>query len=432
MSATNRAASPNPVAANPSLVAEDADSTRSGADRQTLFSAISHYPTFRRLWYSAVGASAAQWMQTTALGWLALELTDSKSFVGLVAFMAGVPFLLVSVPAGAILDRFDRRRILMTSQIVAAAVACVVAVDVISGFVQPWHLLVAAFCNGALQAVLTPTQQALVPRLVPRDALTNAVGLLSAGQNMTRIVGPSLAGAVIGFIGTGETFIIQAAVLLTALYLIATSRFPVVQRPAKIVGNRSMFDGLQLVFRRDDLRGLLLLTSIPSLLVFPYMSFMPVFARDVLKIGPTGLGLLMGSSGLGAVIGSLMVASNRWRRSSGWWLLGMTIVYGLVVAGMTFSRTVFLTCPLLALGSLIGSNFMGASNALVQHRVSDDVRGRVMGAYTLTFGLMPLGAMPMGIIADHIGAPGAIAISAISCSALTIALGTLSRTLREL
>jgi MFS transporter, DHA1 family, staphyloferrin A biosynthesis exporter len=249
---------------------------------------------------------------------------------------------------------------------------------------------------------------------------------------MTRIVGPSLAGAVIGFIGTGETFIIQAAVLVTALYLIATSRFPVVSRPAAIVGNRSMLDGLQLVMRRDDLRGLLLLTSIPSLLVFPYMSFMPVFARDILKIGPTGLGILMGSSGFGAVIGSLMVASSRWRRTSGRWLIVMTIVYGVIVATMTGSRSVFLTCPLLALGSLIGANFMGASNALVQHRVGDEVRGRVMGAYTLTFGLMPLGAMPMGIAADRIGAPGAIAASAILASTLTIGLGILSRTLREL
>jgi predicted MFS family arabinose efflux permease len=162
------------------------------------------------------------------------------------------------------------------------------------------------------------------------------------------------------------------------------------------------------------------------------MSFMPVFARDILKIGPTGLGLLMGSSGLGAVIGSLMVASSRWRRSSGRWLIATTIVYGLVVAAMTASRSVFLTCPLLALGSLIGSNFMGASNALVQHRVSDDVRGRVMGAYTLTFGLMPLGAMPMGIVADRIGAPAAIAASAIVCSGLTVALGVMSRTLRDI
>lgn len=370
-------------------------------------------------------------MQTTALGWLALDLTDSKSFVGLVAFAAGIPFLLVSVPAGAILDRLDRRRILMASQIGAAVLACLIAIDVISGFVQPWHLLIAAVLNGTLQAVLMPTQQALIPRLIPKDSLTNAVGLLSAGQNMTRIVGPSLAGAVIGFFGTGQTFIIQAIVLIIALWLIATSTFPAVDRPTAIVGNRSMLDGLKLVLQRGDLRGLFLLTSVPSLLVFPYMSFLPVFARDILDIGPTGLGLLMASSGVGAVAGSLMVASNRWRRSSGWWLLGMTIGYGGIVATMTESRTVFLTCPLLALGSLIGSHFMGASIALVQHRVADDVRGRVMGAYTLTFGLMPLGAMPMGIAADRIGAPAAVALSALLASTLTIILAVVSPSIRK-
>src|SRR5262249_53246109 len=153
------------------------------------------------------------------LGWLALDLTDSKSFVGLVAFMAGVPFLLVSVPAGVVIDRFDRRRVLMTSQALAALLACLVAADVIASWVQPWHLLVAAFLNGSLQAILSPTQQSLVPRLVPRDDLTNAIGLISAGQNMTRVVGPSLAGAAIGFIGTGEAFLLQSAALILALGL---------------------------------------------------------------------------------------------------------------------------------------------------------------------------------------------------------------------
>jgi MFS family permease len=173
----------------PALVAAATSSLRF-----PIFAAVVRHPIFRRLWLSAMAASLGQWMQTTALGWLALDLTNSKSFVGLVAFMAGVPFLVISIPAGVLIDRFDRRKVLMTSQALAALLACLVAIDVIADWVQPWHLLFAAFFNGSLQAILSPTQQSLVPSLVPREDLTNAVGLISAGQNMTRVVGPSLAG----------------------------------------------------------------------------------------------------------------------------------------------------------------------------------------------------------------------------------------------
>jgi MFS family permease len=400
--------------------------------RFAVFGAVVRYPTFRRLWLGAMAASLGQWMQTTALGWLALDLTNSKSFVGFVAFMAGVPFLLVSVPAGVLIDRFDRQRVLMTSQALAALFASVVAADVISSRVQPWHLLVAAFLNGSLQAILNPTQQSVVPRLVRRDDLTNAVGLVSAGQNMTRVVGPSLAGAAIGFIGTGEAFLLQSAALVLALALVGTAKFPNVPKRAADVGFHGMLDGLRIVAGRSDLRSLFLLASIPTFFVFPYLSFLSVFARDILKIGPEGLGLLMAASGSGAVIGALMVASGGRRDGAGRSLIVNTVAYGGVIASMAVSRSVYLSLPLLVLAGLLGANFMSANNAILQHRITDDVRGRVMGTYMLTFGLMPLGAMPMGLLADRVGTPAAVATGALISSVLAAVLGIASRTLREL
>jgi MFS family permease len=400
--------------------------------RFPIFAAVVRYPIFRRLWLGAMAASLGQWMQSTALGWLALDLTDSKSFVGLVAFMAGVPFLMISIPAGVLIDRFDRRLVLMTSQALAALLACLVAADVIANLVEPWHLLVAAFLNGSLQAILSPTQQSLVPRLVAREDLTNAVGLMSAGQNMTRVVGPSLAGAAIGFIGTGEAFLLQSAALVLSLWLVGTARFPIVPRRAAVVGFRGMLDGLRIITGRSDLRALFLLASIPTFFVFPYISFLSVFARDVLNIGPAGLGLLMAASGSGAVIGALMVASGRRRGGAGRSLILSTIAYGCVIAGMTASRSVFLTIPLLVVAGLLGANFMSANNAILQHRITDDVRGRVMGTYMLTFGLMPLGAMPMGLLSDRIGTPAAVATGAVVSSVLAASLGIASRTLRDM
>jgi predicted MFS family arabinose efflux permease len=317
-------------------------------------------------------------------------------------------------------------------QAMAAALACFVAADVLTGQVRPWHLLVAAFLNGSLQALLSPTQQSLVPRLVPRYDLTNAVGLMSAGQNMTRIVGPSLSGAVIGFVGTGEAFLLQAAALILALGLIGVTRFPGVSPQTSRFRLRGVLDGLRIVSARPDLRALFLLACVPTFFAFPYISFLPVFARDILKIGPEGLGVLLAASGSGAVIGSLLVASGKERTAAGRSLAVTIVVYGGVIAGVAASQWVYLTLPLLVVAGLLGANFMSANNAMLQHRIADDVRGRVTSTYMLTFGLMPLGAMPMGFAASRLGTPAAVAIGALASSLLAALIGVASRGLRDL
>lgn len=393
------------------------------------FGALSKYPAFRRLWVGALFASAGQWMQQVALGWLALTLTDSSSFVGIVAFTAGVPFLLIAPPGGALIDRVDRRRLMLTCQALAALLAIVVAGDVISGRIEPWHLLVAAFLNGSLQALLTPTQQSLVPGMVARPDLTNAIGLMSAGQNMTRVGGPSLAGVVIGWGGVGPAFLLQAAALVGAFVLVRGVAVPL--RVAPTVAPR-VFDGVALITRREDLRALFVLATIPTFFVFPYVSFLNVFARDILGIGAEGLGLLMAASGLGAVAGALLVAGRRRTEGTGSGLTRLTVAYGAVIVAIAVSRTLVVTLPLLFVAGLLGSSFMSGNNALMQHRISDDIRGRVMGVYLLTWGLMPLGALPMGLLADVVGAPVAVAAGAIVSSLLAAWLGARSAVLRAL
>lgn len=395
-----------------------------------MFSALVRYPTYRRLWLGSQGAALAQWMQQIALGWLALTLTDSASFVGLVAFMAGLPFLVVSIPAGVLIDRLDRRRLMLACQGTAAAVAVLVAVDVIAGRVAPWHLIVAAFLNGSFQAVLTPTQQSLVPSLVPREALHQAIGLNSAGQHLARVLGPSLAGVLIGVFGVGTAFLLQAAALAGAFVLVLGIRIP--DRLPSPTGGRSVFEGVRLIARRPDLRGLFLLACLPTFFVFPYVSFLSVFARDILQIGPGGLGLLLAASGSGAVGGSLFVASRRSMVGAGRLLILMTVAYGAFVVGIALSRSVYLTLPLLVCAGIFGASYMSANNALLQLRVEDDVRGRVMSAYLLNMGLMPLGAMPMGLVADHFGAPTAVVGGAVISSVLAAVLGLRSRELREM
>ena len=397
-------------------------------DRGGLFSALARYPTYRRLWVGSLASSLGQWMQQVALGWLALTLTDSPAFVGLVGFTAGIPFLLIAIPAGAIIDRVDRRNLLLTCQALAASLAVIVAADVLLGNVQPWHLLLAALFNGSLQATMLPTQQSLVPMLVAREDLTNAVGINSAGQNMTRVVGPSITGLVIGGFGTGPAFLLQAAAIVTAFLLVRTVRLPP-REPNAPASPRGVFEGIRLISSRPDLRTLFLLACIPTFFVFPYVQFLSIFARDILRIGPSGLGLLMASSGLGAVTGSLLIASRKQMVGAGKRLLAVIVGYGVVVTGIALSPVVFLTVPLLFIAGMMGAGYMSASNALVQLRVDNDVRGRVMSAYLLSFGLMPIGAMPMGFVADHLGTRAAVALGAILSSLFAAIVGSRSRAL---
>lgn len=397
-----------------------------------MFAALRRYPTYRKLWVGMLCASLGQWMQNVALAWIALELTDSEFFVGLVGFMAGLPFLLVSIPAGVLVDQMDRRRLLLICQALAALLAVTVATVVILDLVEPWQLLVAAFLNGSLQATMTPTQQSIVPALVERKDLTNAIALNSAGMNMTRAGGPFVAGALIGVAGAGSAFILQAISLVVSFYLIVRIHLPA-QLPRRAAGGvKSAFDGIRLIAQREDLRALFLLASIPTFFVFPYIQFLSIFARDILEIGATGLGILMGASGLGAVTGSLLTARRRDSAGAGRLNVILTVVYGAFVIGIALSPVVWLTLPMLFFAGVLGAMYMSSNNALIQLRISDEVRGRVMAAYLLTFGLMPLGAMPMGIAADLFSTQAAVAGGAILSSGLAALIGFRSQALRDL
>ncbi len=370
-------------------------------------------------------------MQSTALGWLALDISNRSSFVGVVAFAAGIPFLFVSIPGGLLLDRFDRRKVLIVCQAIAAICAVLLSIDVVSGFVQAWHLLVFAFINGSLQAIMNPAQQAIVPSLVPRERLTNGIALMSAGQNMTRVVGPSVAGAIIGFAGTGAAFFCQAIALVIALVLLVTTRFPEVAMKKAVTSLGSVFDGARIVWHRRDLRAIISLISITILLVFPYLSFLSVFARDVLEIGPEGLGILMASSGGGAVIGSIYVASRK-KQPTGRGFITMGIVYGFNIAAFAFAPNLIAGVVLLIVAGFLGSVYVSSVNAALQHRISDDMRGRVMSIYMLTWGFTPIGSIAIGAIASTFGISATIAGAAILGNVLLLALYWLEPHVREL
>lgn len=400
--------------------------------RSGLISLLRTYRDYRLLWYGTLGTQGGQWVLQIALGWLMLDLTNSEFWVGMVGFAGGIPILLFSIPAGILIDRVDRRGILIACQAALAVLGVVLVVLVVLGLAAAWHLLVAAFLNGIMMTVNKTTRQVIVADTVERVDLPAAIALNSAGQNATRVVGPSVAGAIIGLVGIGGAFAFQAGLLGLALGLSFMISAQTARGRSAIAPQGGLLDGVTYIWQRPVLRDLMILATIPTLTVFPYLQLLPVYARDILAIGPQGLGFLMAASGVGAVTGALLVANATHLRWRGLFMLLATIAYGAVIVVFAFSTWVWLSLAMLVMAGLTGSAYMSLNNALLQLNVEDAVRGRVMGVYMLTWGLMPIGALPMGIAADLFGAPVAVASGALISSALAAVLLVRSRTLRQL
>jgi MFS family permease len=397
-----------------------------------MFAALA-YRDYRLLWTGNVLTQTGQWMQQVATGWLVLELTDSPTYLGLVGFARGIPMLFMSLPAGVLADRVDRRVLLITTQVLAAALATLLAVLVATDLVRPWHVLVLAFLSGSVMSFIFPTRQALVPSLVPRDMLANAVALNSAGQNSTRVIGPSLAGMLIGLVGTAICFFIQAAGLVGAALMSIRLRLPpreVARARASAVEN--LLEGLHYIRGNPRISGLIGLAAIPTVLALPYMQMLPVVARDELGVGSSGLGLLMTASGIGALTGSLLYAAIGPIRNEGRALVTMAALFGVVLALFAFSSWLPLSLMLVACTSLVSSIYMSLNNTVLQMNVSDELRGRVMSVYLMTWGLMPFGTLPMGAVADAFGAPVALAAGGLASTFVVLLIAMRLPSLRSI
>lgn len=381
------------------------------------------YPAFRTLFGTTLTTNAAFWMWSLLAGWLALVLTDSPFFVGLTGFLNGIPMLLVSLPAGVLIDRLDRRLVLLTAQVLVAAVTVVLVALLWLGRLQPWHLLVASFLSGAGMAVVFATRSALVANLVGREALANAVALISTAQNAPRIVGPALGGPLVAAVGLTGAFAVCA--VFQVLSVLISWRLPRLA-PATQGGRfwRAFVEGLETVWRREQLLAIMALAALPTLLIFPYMNFLPVFARDELGLGAGGLGVLMALNGLGAVAGSIVVAA--WRRAgeSPRLLVASVLVFAAIVFAFAHAPVTWLAGLCLLGAGLTGAIYMASTNTLLQLAVEDHVRGRVLSVYLLTWGLLPIGTLPAGAVADRWGAPLAVTVltlAAVVAIALVVA-----------
>ena len=351
--------------------------------------------------------SAGQWVQQVTLGWLLYDLTGNSMLLGALNGLRALPFLITGPMAGVAADRLDRRKLLLRTQWVLIATAILFGALVWSPFLHVWHIFAFTLITGVAWTITEPVRMSLIPSVVPKEELANAVALNSGGFNLMKVIGPALGGALIAWFGAAENFFVQAACYIGVLAMIHGMQIP----PQRAGSTRhsafaNLKEGFAYVWHTPAVLALMTLAYVPRVFAVPYQTLMPVFQKDVLKIGPDGLGLLMAAPGVGAVIAVLTLASigNRIRRQ-GQFLLANIIVLGCFL--MLFSQITWFPLALVTL-VIIGMFqmfFLASTATILQMIVPDELRGRVLSLYMLDRGFMPLGALFAGIAAHFFGAP---------------------------
>ena len=404
--------------------------------RGGMFRALSHH-NFRLFLTGAFLSNVGTWMQAVAQGWLVLLLTNSPFWLGLDAFMATAPGFVLTLVGGVFADRIDRRRLLLYTQVVAGIAALGLALLVATAVVNRWMVLGFSFVTGCCMALASPSYLAMTYDLVGREDLTNAIAMNSTQFQLSRVVGPTLAGVAFRLFGLAGCFFangLSFIAVVAALWMVRTeghSNAPAVKERSAIW--RDLVEGVRYVRNRPRVSSLLLLSGVNSLFGAPYFSLVPIYARDIFHLGETGLALMMGTAGGGAFLGALLVAYLGDFRRKGWFVLGGAIVFGLCITGFALSSQ--LTLSLLFLFGLGFAVVVSIAiiNTLLQKLVTDQMRGRVMSMFILSFmGTMPIGNILAGTASAHFGPQHTLAAGGLIVTIVATGISIFNRRLREL
>ncbi len=405
------------------------------------FRALRHH-NYRLFFFGQMISLVGTWMQTIAQQWLIYRLTGSATMLGLVNLVTAIPLLPLSLWGGSLADRFSKRSIIVITQAVMMVQAFILAALTWTGTVQVWHVMVLAVLLGAANAVDVPARQAFVVEMVEgKEDLTNAIGLNSTVFNTARAIGPAIAGVAVATTGEAGAFFINGVTFLAVIAGLLMMRLPPQARASRQpkLGSHLM-EGLRYIVTHQTVMVLMSLVAVSAFLSMPYNTLLPVFAENILNdsarpmldlmcTGPRALlncqspdaltyGLLMAATGLGAVMGALFVASLPATARRGRWLALGNLAFPALLLGMAVSRS-FALSLLLLVG--IGVSFVvqnALANTLIQIAAPDELRGRIMSFYSLTFqGMMRAGGMQAGLMGDWVGAPLAVGLGAAICLA---------------
>ena len=364
------------------------------------------YRDFRLMWFGACTSSIGTWMQIVAQGWLIYRLSHSASLLALDQFLAGIPIFLLSLIGGVVADRTERRKILLVSQYVQMACAGILTLLVATDVVRVWQILSLSFVAGVAQAFGGPAYQALIPTLVERDDMPNAIALNSIQFNLAVTVGPALAGITLARLGEKWCFGLNALSFLAPVVslLIISARF--VPETTKQSMVNSLKQGIQFLRQQGSMEALIILAFCMTALSMPMRTYIPVFVKDIFQRGPETYGNLLSLMGVGSICGSLAVAGRGNIQNKGRFALIMLICLGVAISGFSLSRFLPLSYIMLV---VVGASMMAVFatvTSLVQLITTNEMRGRVMSVYNCAFrGGMPMGNLATGWLVPRFTVP---------------------------
>ena len=373
-----------------------------------------------RLFFSGQSISLiGTWMTRIATSWLVYRLTGSALLLGIVGFAGQIPSFVLAPFAGVLVDRWNRHRLLVVTQILALLQSLAMALLALTGLIKIWHVIALSVFQGLINAFDMPARQAFVVEMVDRrEDLANAIALNSSMVNAARLLGPSIGGVVIAAVGEGWCFMIDAisylAVIASLLLMTLSPRSSRQTSDANIF--QQLREGWTYTVNFAPIRNVLLLLALVSLVGMPYTVLMPIFANQTLHGGPNTLGLLMAASGVGALIGAMFLAARKTVLGLGKFIPLMAGTFGVGLVAVSFTRVIWLALVLMVVTGLGFMVQMAVSNTVLQTIVDEDKRGRVMSFYTMAFmGTAPFGSLLAGLVAERLGVPHTLMFGGIGC-----------------
>ena len=395
-------------------------------------SALRHR-NYRLYWFGQLFSVLAQNMEAVAQSWLVLEMTNSPLLLGLTGLTFSVPTIALTLLGGAVADRTNRKRIMIYSQIGSSVMFLLLAVLVITERVALWHVMTLAFFSGCVKAFDRPSRMALLPQMVPKHDIPNAVAIGGTIWQLNKLVGPALAGMLIYLIGIGPTYLFCCAASGIAILLWLGIRLDG-QRIIASAGGllQNMLEGLHFIRKNEIYYTFIGMTFFNSVFGMSYLILMPVFARDILLVGSEGFGFLQSAGGAGALCGVLLVAYFGQARGKGNQAITGALVFGALLIVFAYSNSYALSLAMACLLGMASQFYMTTIYAILQVNLPDQLRGRVMGIHGLAWELMPVGGMIGGVIAEVSGAPSAVAFGGTMVAGMALLVAIFLPSIRRL
>lgn len=403
---------------------------------------------FRIFWVGQVISFSGSWMQSTAQGWLVYFLTKSPLYLGLVATASSLPILLLTLAGGVVADKFRKRNLLIVTQTLSILPAVLAAILIDLKMITPLAIVIFASVLGTVNAFDIPARQSFFVEMVQKGRLMNAIALNSAAFNAARIIGPVIAGLAIASVGVSACFYLNGLSFVAAIVALvkikAGRETEIVQKDILLKPEgrsrtsnvsaffKELYEGINFVKNTEDVLSIMILVAVFSLFGMPLITLLPVFAEDILKVGPKGLGILGGASGIGSFVAASFIAFKGDIMEKGRFMFIAAMVFSVSILTFSISTNYHASLLILVFTGWGIVSFLAVGNSFIQIATPDMLRGRVMSVYTLVFlGMAPIGNSVMGFIADAAGADRAVSIGAAICMSAGLLLAKRLRSINQ-